>query len=97
MWRERWPTTVWALEDQVVEEINLRGQSPVIFGISFGCGLIRAFLHSAANEPSLRIRGVAMTSPVLCTEDLVRTERDKKELKIRLTKVGELFADSRSD
>lgn len=28
---------------------------------------------------------------------LVRTERDKKELNIRLTKVGELFADSRSD
>jgi len=28
---------------------------------------------------------------------LVRTERDKKELNIRLTKVGELFADSRGD
>jgi len=28
---------------------------------------------------------------------LIRTERDKKELKIRLSKVGELFADTKSD
>jgi predicted transcriptional regulator len=28
---------------------------------------------------------------------LVRTERDKKELNIKLTKVGELFADSKSE
>jgi predicted transcriptional regulator len=28
---------------------------------------------------------------------LVRTERDKKELNIKLTKVGELFADSKGN
>jgi hypothetical protein len=28
---------------------------------------------------------------------LIKTERDKKELKIQLTKVGELFADAKSD
>lgn len=61
----------------LVEEINLRGQSPVIFGISFGCGLLTQFLHSDANEPGLRIKGIVLTSPVLCTEDLVRPEREK--------------------
>jgi predicted transcriptional regulator len=28
---------------------------------------------------------------------LVKTERDKKELKIKLTKVGELFADAQNE
>jgi hypothetical protein len=61
----------------LVEEINQRGQNPVIFGISFGCGLVTQFLQSDANEPGLRIKGIVLTSPVLCTEDLVRPEREK--------------------
>ncbi len=61
----------------LVEDINRRGKKPVLFGISFGCGLIRAFLRSPVNGPSLKIRGVIMVSPVLCTEDLVRSEREK--------------------
>ena len=61
----------------LIESINLAGRRPVLFGISFGCGLIREFLDSTANEPSLRIKGVVMASPVLCTGDLVRSEREK--------------------
>jgi hypothetical protein len=61
----------------LIEDINVRGKKPVIFTISFGCGLVNAFLGSTANDPSLRIRGVVMASPVLCTEDLVRPEREK--------------------
>src|ERR1700686_4949397 len=61
----------------LIEDLNRRGKKPVIFGISFGCGLVNEFLRSAANDSSLRIRGVVMASPVLCTEDLVREEREK--------------------
>ncbi|MBI1920592.1 MAG: alpha/beta hydrolase [Geobacter sp.] len=61
----------------LIEDINRRGKKPVIFSVSFGCGLVNAFLRSDENDPFLRIRGVVMASPVLCTEDLVRTEREK--------------------
>jgi len=61
----------------LIEDINLRGKKPVIFSISFGCGLVKVFLDSDMNDPSLRIQGVVMASPVLCTADLVREEREK--------------------
>jgi hypothetical protein len=61
----------------LIEDINMRGKIPVLLGISFGCGLIREFLRSAANSTHLRINGLVMVSPVLCTEDLVRAEREK--------------------
>jgi hypothetical protein len=61
----------------LIEDINLGGKKPVIFSVSFGCGLLTEFLRSEANDPSLRIKGVVMASPVLCTEDLVRPEREK--------------------
>jgi hypothetical protein len=61
----------------LIEDINKRGKKPVVFSISFGCGLVNKFLSSEANDPSLRIKGVVMASPVLCTADLVREEREK--------------------
>lgn len=61
----------------LIEDINSRGKKPVIFSVSFGCGLVSRFLASEANDQSLRIRGVVMASPVLCTADLVREEREK--------------------
>jgi hypothetical protein len=61
----------------LIEDINSRGKKPVIFSISFGCGLVNKFLGSEANDPSLKIKGVVMASPVLCTADLVREEREK--------------------
>jgi hypothetical protein len=61
----------------LIEDINNRGKKPVVFSVSFGCGLVRQFLRSEMNDPSLRIKGVVMASPVFCTEDLVRPEREK--------------------
>jgi hypothetical protein len=61
----------------LIEDINRRGKKPVIFSVSFGCGLVNAFLQSAVNDHSLKIKGIVMASPVLCTADLVRQEREK--------------------
>jgi hypothetical protein len=61
----------------LIADINMRGKKPVLFGISFGCGLIREFLRLEVFTHSLRIKGVIMISPVLCTEDLIRGEREK--------------------
>lgn len=60
----------------LIEDINARGKQPVIFSVSFGCGLTAQFLrrHLAS---TLSIKGVIMASPVLCTEDLVRPDGDK--------------------
>jgi len=61
----------------LIEELNDRDQKPVLFGVSFGCGLIARFLQESSDAATLRIRGVIMASPVLCTEDLIRPESDK--------------------
>lgn len=60
----------------LVEDLNSRGKRPVIFSVSFGSGLLASFLREHADGP-LKIRGVVMASPVLCTEDLIRTEKEK--------------------
>lgn len=61
----------------LIEYLNNRDQRPVLFGVSFGCGLITRFLQESPDAAFLRIRGVVMASPVLCTEDLIRPESDK--------------------
>jgi hypothetical protein len=63
----------------LIEDLNDRGQKPVIFAISFGCGVLKAFLETTAKEPALKIKGIIMVSPVLCAADLVRGTRDKGE------------------
>jgi hypothetical protein len=61
----------------LIEDLNLRGKKPVIFSISFGCGLLARFLQTVLPMEQLAIRGVVMVSPVLCTADLIRPEQDK--------------------
>ena len=61
----------------LIEYLNNRDQRPVLFGVSFGCGLMAGFLTQCADVSTLRIRGVVMASPVLCSEDLIRPEGDK--------------------
>ena len=61
----------------LIEYLNNRDQRPVLFGVSFGCGLMARFLRECPEILMLRIRGVIMVSPVLCTEDLIRPEGDK--------------------
>lgn len=60
----------------LIEDINLGGKAPVIFAVSFGCGLVSTFLRERC-DPGLRIKGVVMGSPVLCTDDLVRPQEVK--------------------
>jgi hypothetical protein len=71
------PDMFFAQLADLIEEINRSGKKPVIFAVSFGCGLVRGFLRSPVSDSSLSIRGVVLVSPVLCTEDLVREEREK--------------------
>lgn len=61
----------------LVEDLNSRDQRPVLFGVSFGCGLLTRFLQEGVDAGKLRVRGVIMASPVLCTGDLIRPESDK--------------------
>lgn len=56
----------------LIEDLNNKDQRPVLFGVSFGCGLVTRFLQEHPEAPLFRVRGVVMASPVLCTEDLVR-------------------------
>jgi len=61
----------------LIEDINQRGKKPVIFSVSFGCGLVAQFLRHEGVRETLRVRGIIMASPVLCTEDLVRPEGER--------------------
>ncbi len=60
------------LDDLVEELATLHGQRPVIFTVSFGCGLVLEWLRRArraGRTPDLG--GVVLISPVACPEDLV--------------------------
>ncbi|GAB7027794.1 alpha/beta hydrolase [Geotalea toluenoxydans] len=61
----------------LIEDINNHGNKPVIFSVSFGSGLLARFLQEWMEPEKLGIKGIVMASPVLCTEDLIRPERDK--------------------
>lgn len=58
--------------DDLVEELATRGQAPVIFSVSFGCGILVEWLRRArvaGRTPMLG--GVVMVSPVACVADLI--------------------------
>jgi pimeloyl-ACP methyl ester carboxylesterase len=84
----------------LIEEINNKGEKPVLFGISFGGGLLTGFLQEEISE-GLRIRGVVLVSPVLCTEDLVRPEKGKsggvRMIESNLRRILKADADSPED
>lgn len=66
------------LDDLVEELATLHGQQPVIFTVSFGCGLILEWLRRArraGRTPALG--GVVLISPVACAEDLVEPGANK--------------------
>ncbi len=58
----------------LIEDINRRGKRPVVFSISFGCGLLTRFLREHLTGSDLQLKGVVLASPVLCTEDLIRPD-----------------------
>jgi hypothetical protein len=61
----------------LVASLNLRGERPVLLGVSFGAGLVAGFLRDALSREGLAIRGVLFVSPVFCAEDLVRPDRER--------------------
>jgi hypothetical protein len=69
---------VCAQLDDLVAELERRGQPPVIFSVSFGCGLVLEWLRRcrlAGRQPALA--GVVLVSPVACTADLISPSKSK--------------------
>lgn len=75
----------------LIEDLNTRGEKPVIFSISFGCGLVRAFLESSDYSNDLNIGGVVMTSPVLCSEDLIRPDAEASGVRMLESNLKRIF------
>ncbi len=67
------PDLICAQLDDLVEELNhVHGQRPVVFGVSFGAGLVIDWLRrtrAAGRPPDLA--GVVLVSPVACAADIV--------------------------
>jgi pimeloyl-ACP methyl ester carboxylesterase len=62
----------------LVADLRARGQRPIIFSVSFGCGLLIDFLRQADVAIHESIRGLVLVSPVLCTADLIRPPHEKQ-------------------
>jgi len=64
---------LFAQLDDLVEELStLHGQSPVIFSVSFGVGLVMEWLKRARRAGRrIDLRGLVLISPVACVEDLL--------------------------
>jgi hypothetical protein len=64
---------LFAQLDDLVEELSrLHGQSPVIFSVSFGVGLVMEWLKRARRSGRrIDLRGLVLISPVACVEDLL--------------------------
>lgn len=61
----------------LIDDLNRRGERPVLFGVSFGAGLIAKFMREAFPLEKLQVRGISLISPVLCKDDLVRPDGDR--------------------
>jgi hypothetical protein len=58
--------------DDLVEELRLRGQSPVILSVSFGVGIMIEWLRRwKASRRGPAISGALAISPVACSEDVL--------------------------
>jgi len=62
----------------LIEELALKGERPVLMGVSFGAGLVVDFLRRASEAIHGHLRGVLLVSPVLCTADLIRQEGQRE-------------------
>jgi pimeloyl-ACP methyl ester carboxylesterase len=63
----------------LLEDLERKGQKPLVMAISFGCGLLTNFLKSANEGMLERIRGLILVSPVITTDDLVRPPEQKRD------------------
>ena len=63
----------------LIEDLALKGQKPLVMGVSFGCGLISDFLSHADEFVHESIRGLVLVSPVITTDDLIRSNEQKRD------------------
>ncbi|QOX77843.1 alpha/beta hydrolase [Trichlorobacter lovleyi] len=61
----------------LIDELSLKGERPVLMGVSFGAGLVVDFLRRASEQLHDRLRGLLLVSPVLCTADLIRPDNQR--------------------
>ncbi len=59
----------------LLADLGARGESAVLFGISFGCGLLGDFLAAERLGAAEHVAGVLWVSPVLSLEDLTGPDR----------------------
>lgn len=63
----------------LIESLALKGQKPLIMGVSFGCGLLTDFLRNADEQVHEKIRGLILVSPVITIDDLIRPAEQKRD------------------
>lgn len=63
----------------LIESLALKGQKPLIMGVSFGCGLLASYLQHAGKQVHESVRGLILVSPVITTHDLIRTADQKRD------------------
>jgi len=63
----------------LIESLTLKGQKPLIMGVSFGCGLLYDFLSKANEQVHENVRGLILVSPVITTDDLIRPVDQKRD------------------
>lgn len=61
----------------LLEDIGQKGQKPFMMGVSFGCGLLLDYMRTAGEDMHGLIRGAILASPVICSDDLIRSQREK--------------------
>lgn len=73
-----YPRTGFSLEaiqsqlTELVDELAAVGQTPVVFGVSFGAGILIDWLRRARERgASPQLGGVVLVSPVTCVADLI--------------------------
>lgn len=85
----------------LIESLVLKGQKPLIMGVSFGCGLLADFLKNADERVHENVRGLILVSPVITTDDLIRPAEQKRDgvriLECNLKKIVVADPDNEAD
>lgn len=85
----------------LIESLVLKGQKPLIMGVSFGCGLLANFLRQADERVHENVRGLILVSPVITTDDLIRPAAQKRDgvriLESNLKKIVAADPDNETD
>lgn len=63
----------------LIDDLKIKGEKPLLMGVSFGCGLLTDYLRAAPETIHQQIRGLILISPVICTDDLIRPAGEKRD------------------